>query len=243
MITFVIVEDNKFYMDFLKETVLKYMMKNKLEFEILDFSKQTKELDDIINNPKLSSIYILDFELPNNVTAIDIARDIRKKDWTSPIIVYSAHGGMAYETFKQRLQILDFVNKQFKSEDSLIELFDICLKQLDVCNSLKINTKSININVPYNRILYIHKDVLERKCIIVTDNGNVIVRYNIRDMLPLLDSRFKVAHKSCIVNSKRVLVYNWTKGYMTMDNNEIVYMLSKRRKKEMTQDASTDALV
>ena len=105
MINFVIVEDNPMHMEVTENIIIKYMMKNDYEFKIFKFEGINKEFDKIIEDDK-NYIYILDFELVG-MTAIDVARKIRKVDWISPIIIFTVNGGMAYETFKQRLQILD----------------------------------------------------------------------------------------------------------------------------------------
>ena len=57
--------------------------------------------------------YLLDqtYSERNVIRALDLAREIRTYDWWSPIIILTAHGGMAFESFKQRLQILDFISK------------------------------------------------------------------------------------------------------------------------------------
>ena len=131
MINFVIVEDNKLHRKRLKNIILNYMMKNKMEFDIIEFENDCPELESLMISSDNNNIYIFDFELPN-ATAIDLSRKLRETDWISPIIVFTVNGGMAYDTFKQRLQILDFVNKQYEAEKNLFELFDICLNQC--CN-------------------------------------------------------------------------------------------------------------
>ena len=115
MINFVVVEDNKMHRKRLKNIILNYMMKNKMEFDIIEFEKSCSELESLMISSDNNNIYIFDFELPNT-TAIDLSRKLRQTDWISPIIIFTVNGGMAYDTFKQRLQILDFVNKQYEAE-------------------------------------------------------------------------------------------------------------------------------
>ena len=233
MINFVVVEDNKMHRKRLKNVIMNYMMKNKLEFDIIEFENDCKELHKFMTSSDNNNIYIFDFELPST-TAIDLSRKLRETDWTSPIIVFTVNGGMAFDTFKQRLQILDFVNKQYEAEKNLHELFDICLRQIANKKSLKFKYKGIDYNIDINKILYIYRDTVERKCIINTVNCKKYkVIMNITDLSKMLDSRFKFTHKACIVNTDRVEALVWKENKIVFDNGEEIYFLSKTHKKEL----------
>lgn len=233
MITFVVLEDNALHSKRTKDIIVNYMMKNKYEFDILFFEKETKELNDLIEKNESNYIYILDFELPNT-TAIDVARKIRKNDWVSPIIIFTVNGGMAYETFKQRLQILDFVSKQFEAEKNLTELFDICLKQLKVRNNFKYKIGKVDYSIDYNKILYIYKDTNLRKSVIVTESHEYKVPLNLVNVKELLNEDFIFTHKACIVNMKRVNAFVWNEGKIVFDNGMEALFLSKTHKKELS---------
>ena len=233
MINFVVLEDNPHHRKKTKDIIFKYMMKNKYEFDILFFERETDTFIELVENHDSNYIYILDFELPNT-TAIDVARRIRKKDWTSPIIVFTVNGGMAFDTFKQRLQILDFVNKQFEAEKNLHELFDICLKQLDVRENFKYKIGKVDYSIAFDKILYIYKDTVERKSVIVTDKNEYKISLNLIKVKELLNDDFIFTHKACIVNSKRVDAYVWSEGKVIFDNGKEAPFLSKTHKKELS---------
>lgn len=233
MINFVVLEDNPHHRKKTKDIIFNYMMKNKYEFDILFFERETETFIELVENHDSNYIYILDFELPNT-TAIDVARRIRKKDWTSPIIVFTVNGGMAFDTFKQRLQILDFVNKQYEAEKNLHELFDICLKQLDVRDSFKYKIGKVDYSIDFDKILYIYKDTVERKSVIVTDKNEYKISLNLIKVKELLNSDFIFTHKACIVNSKRVDAFVWNEGKVIFDNGKEAPFLSKTHKKELS---------
>ncbi len=231
MINFVVVEDQANQRENISKLIVKYMMRNKFEFDIVEFETETKKLKDFIKGNENNHIYILDFQLPNS-NAIEIARCIRQTDWKSPIIVLSAHGGMAYETFKQRLQILDFVSKQFEAEKNLFELFDICIKQLEVSPSLKFKSNGIDYNIPFDKIIYIYRDTAARKAVIVTNNSEYKINLNMDKVYEELDGRFKISHKACIINTDKVESINWKENKIIFSNNKFTYLLSKAHKKE-----------
>lgn len=231
MINFVIVEDNPRHMDVTESIIIKYMMKNDYEFKIFKFERLNAEFDKLVDDDK-NYIYILDFELIGQ-TAIDVARKIRKVDWISPIIIFTVNGGMAYETFKQRLQILDFVNKQYQAEKNMFELFDICFDQLKVRKSFKYKIGKIDYSIDFNKILYIYKDTVERKSIIVTDKNEYKVPMTLTEIKEKVPKEFKYSHRSCIVNTSRVEAYDWVKKEIVFDSNKTTDLLSKTHKKEL----------
>lgn len=235
MVNFVVLEDNEQHMKRTRSIIFNYMMKNKFEFDILFFERMTDTFLNLVKNHDTNYIYILDFELPN-VTAIYVAREIRKHDWTSPIIIFTVNGGMAYETFKQRLQILDFVSKQFEAEKNLHELFDICFEQLKLRHSFKYRIGKTDYSIDYDKILYIYKDTVERKCILVTDVNEYLISMNLVKVKELLSDDFIFTHKACIVNKKRVSAFVWNENKIIFDNGMVTHFLSKTHKKELGYD-------
>lgn len=233
MIKFIVLEDNPHHRRKTKDIIFSYMMKNKYEFDILYFEKETDEFLHVIENRDSNYIYILDFELPNT-TAIDVARKIRNFDWVSPIIIFTINGGMAYDTFKQRLQILDFVNKQFEAEKNLHELFDICFKQLKIGDNFKYKIGKVDYTIDYDKILYIYKDTVERKCILITDKTEHKISLNLVKVKELLNDDFIFTHKACIVNKRRVDAYVWNENKIIFDNGMEAPFLSRTHKKELS---------
>ena len=61
MINFVVVEDNANHRKSTKDIILNYMMKNKYEFDILFFERETDTFIELVENHDSNYIYILDF--------------------------------------------------------------------------------------------------------------------------------------------------------------------------------------
>lgn len=232
MINFVIVEDNQAHRKNAEKLIVKYMMKNKYEFKIFSFEKETKELHKIINDNENNNVYILDFELPNT-NALDLSREIRKNDWRSPIIILTAYGGMAFESFRQRLQILDFISKQYKAEENLKESLDVCMRQFEISKSLKINYNYTDYNIPFDKILYIYRDTAERKIFIVTKNSQYKIRMSMKQIKELLPKEFQFSHKACIINTSLVEAYDWKNYEVIFNNGKKTNLISKTHKKEL----------
>lgn len=115
MVNFVIIDDNIMHRKRVYNIICTYMMDNNVDFKIYEFNDIDDKINDYIDKNIKNSIYILDLELPSH-DGIDVATRVRNKnnDWVSPIIILTAHGGAYYKSYKERLQLLDFV---CKSED------------------------------------------------------------------------------------------------------------------------------
>ncbi len=232
MVDFVLLEDNHNHMDKTEDIVVTYMMKNNYEFTIQKFYEASKDFYKLVEETDKNHIYILDFEV-GNTTAIEVARKIRLRDWISPIIIFTVNGGMALETFKQRLQILDFVSKQFEAEKNLNELFDICFDQLNLRKSFKYKIGRNDYSIDFDKILYVYKDTYERKSVIVTEKSEYKVPLSLVKIKEMLPNYFVFTHKACIVNSKRVDAYVWNEGKVIFDDGKEALFLSKTHRKEL----------
>lgn len=233
MVNFVIVEDNKFHMIRTKEIVLEFMMKNNFAFKIREVPIVDDKFYEMIKYGNAKQfIYILDFEL-GNTNAIDVARRIRKYDWKSPIIVFTVNGGMAYDTFKKRLQILDFVNKQYDAEKNLHELFEICFRMLKISKEFRVNTNKGTYCIDYTDIKYFCKDTTGRKSVIITDVAEYKIPLTLSQIKDLVDDTFVYTHKSYLVNRKRIHLLDWQTLDVNFDNGTSARLLSKTHKKEL----------
>lgn len=233
LINFIVVEDNPKHRNSVEKIIINYMMKNTEEFKVFLFEKETKELKRMIDEQK-NKIYVLDFELPGT-NALEISRSIRKNDWTSPIIILTAHGGMALESFKQRLQIFDFISKQYEAEKNLIEALDVCVSQLSKYYSLKFNYKHFDYNILFENILYIYRDTEERKISVVTKNNIYNSRMSLKEVKKNLPNYFKYSDKACIINTRHAEIYDWKNSIIIFNNGLKINFLSKTHKKELSQ--------
>lgn len=232
LINFIVVEDNLKHRNSVEKMIVNYMMKNKLDFKIFSFEKVTEEFKKIVEEQK-NKIYVLDFELPGT-NALEISRTIRRCDWRSPIIILTAHGGMALESFKQRLQILDFISKQYEAERNLIDALDVCLNQVLKYDSLKFSYKHLEHNILFENILYIYRDTAERKVIIVTKSDKYISRMPLKEVKENLPNYFKYSDKACIINIRHVEICDWKNSIIKFNNGVEIKFLSKTHKKELS---------
>lgn len=234
MIRFIVVDDNSLHLRKTHDLIMKNMMKNQLDFSVDTYENVTDDLLDMIKNDDEHHVYVLDFELPNT-SAIDLAKIIRKTDWKSPIIINTIYSSFTLHSFKQRLQLLDFINKNDDYEKNLMELINICLEQCDLSKSLKFRKSGIDYNIPFKSILYIYRETVSRKIFIITNNHSYDLYSSLKEIRSMLSKDFIFTHKACIVNMKRVETIDWINRIITFDNGETTDLLSSTHKAGVIQ--------
>ena len=90
--------------------------------------------------------------------------------------------------------------------------------------------KKGNKQVALDEILYIYRETIERKVYVITDRDKYPINISLNDSLKYCDTRFKQIHRACIVNTKKVSRYNWNENYFVLNDNQKVFMCSKKYK-------------
>lgn len=234
MLNFVIVDDNKSQRKIISNSILKRMMSNKIEFNIIEFDDYCIELKEYMINDNNDTVYILDLELPNG-DGIDIARQIRNihENWNSPIIIITVHTSLYYEVYKQRLQILDFIGKCENIESRLSENVDICLKMLNKQNVYRYTYKSIDYTINLNNVDYIQRDGRQVK--IVTSNMDYYQNTSINEIKKNLPSNFVLSSKGILINLKNVLKIDWNSLKVFFKDNKNGFLVSRSHRKEIDE--------
>ena len=175
----------------------------------------------------------MDIELESKVSGIEIAKYIRENDWESEILFLTSHDKMFETAYRSVYEIFDFIEKFHQMEKRLKKDLKIIYRRNFDNKMFKYKNRNIDIQVFYRSITHLCRDKETRKLIINTDKNKYAINLNLAEALEYLDERFKQVHRACIVNTERVEVYNWGKGYFVVDNGKKVYMLSKKNKKEI----------
>lgn len=228
MINFVLVDDDDSIRSKEKNVINKVLLGTDIDYDIKEFSTFSNDLKKYIDNNE-PKIYILDIELGNTGSGLDIGKYIRNNDWDSELIYITSHDKMFERVFRSIFKVFDFIEKFDSLENRLeTDLRKILLKKWDKAKFTYVNNR-VNLEIFYNDIYYIYRDTIERKCVIKTGKGNIYyISKNLSDILEELDGRFAQVHRACIVNKDKVNLYNWSKGFFILDNNEKVEMLSKK---------------
>jgi two-component system response regulator AgrA len=230
MTNFIICDDEELIRKKISKVISRLMMPLDIEYKTFEFSSYTKEFFHLLNKKVGNKIYILDVEVSNK-SGLDVARKIRENDWQSIIIILTAHYELAYDAFKERLMLLDFISKFDNYEKNVYDTLKVALKIYDSKPALCIDFNRVSYRIEYDDILYIVKDEKERKIKIKTYYTEYIITMNLNEVIEKLDSRFCRTHRACIVNKNNIKGIDSKSSKIIFKNNEEVCLLSKNYKK------------
>ncbi len=232
MINFIICDDDIKFRDKVIHFVNCYMMKNKIEYKTHIFDDYDSSFMRIVEKKMSFKIYILDIETPTH-SGIDVARIIRKNDVDSVLIFLTGHHELSNVVLKNDFLFLSFINKFDDCEGRLNKSLDRAFQTLKVKNIIRFKDGGVVYTIPQSDILYVTRDSIERKCIIVTDYGEFMISKNLNEIEELLDDDFVKTHRACIMNSKRIRSVSKSKKEVLFDNGMKSNLISTRFDEEL----------
>ncbi len=234
MINFIICDDNKYVREVNEKIISKVTMPHDFNYNIYKFDKYSVKLKNLINKASDINIYILDLELPGK-SGIDIAKEIRKVDWDSIIIILTSHEELELTLLKQKLLILDFISKFDDYEKRLINTISMVIDKIKNKKiiSFKCN-KEIN-HVKLDNIIYVYRDNSIEKTTIVTAENEYPVRETLTKIINKLDKRFVQTHRACFVNKEKIESVDFKNNIIYFVNDTSIDYLSRNFKKKLRE--------
>lgn len=204
MINFIICENDENFIEEIMSVIEKFIFKTKYKYKVYVYKEYNDELDKLIKKNIGIKIYILDIELDNDTSGLNVAKAIRVfGDWDSIIIFNTAYSEKYYQKLLAgKFGFLEVINKDNSYQEHLADSFDYALKYKDCTKAVVFNTKDILYRFFTSDILYIY--VFDRKSIIVTSYTKITVTESLASIHSKLDWRFQYSHKSCIVNIEKI---------------------------------------
>lgn len=228
MIKFIIVDDEIKWIDEYEKIINDVAFNSNKQYEIKKYEKYDEDLHKLILDNSEQKIYLMDLDLDNKHTGMDILKEIREEDWDSEIIVLTNHDRMFETVHKEIYKTFDFIEKFDNFEVRLRkDLKKIISKKYDTDKFIYNNNK-ISLQIYLKDIIYVYRDTVDRKLVIKTTNNQFIVNMPINEMMEKLDDRFIQCHRSCIINDERIVEKNYAQGYFVTDTGEKVDMLSRK---------------
>jgi len=231
MIKFVVYDDEEVFRSNVVNSINKIVDNSKVDYIIEEFSKYNNKMQRVIDED-CSKIYILDIEIPNGLSGIDVARKIRENDWNSIIILVTSHVDMGYDALKAQIMLLDFIPKFNDCNKNLQRTIKKALLKINNKKVLIFECNDITYKIFTDDIVYIVKDTIDRKCVIRTVYNEVVINENISTLFEMLDNRFYMTHRSCIINTEKIDRVDWKNNVVYFKNGFNTDYLARDRKKE-----------
>lgn len=234
MMKFVVYDDEEVFRSNVVKSINKIMKKVNMDYSIDEFSKYNTRMQKVINEdcPK---IYVMDIEIPNGLSGIDVARKIRTEDWDSIIILVTSHVDMGYDALKAQIMLLDFISKYNDCNINLEKTLKKAILKINNKKVLIFESADITYKVYTDDIVYIIRDSIDRKSIIKTIYNDVSVNENISSLFGMLDSRFFMTHRSCIINTEKIDKIDWKNNIIYFKNDYKTDYLAREKKKELKE--------
>ena len=232
MLNFVICDNEEVIRKQIIMIVSKLMMPIDIDYKTYEFSSYNRDFERFIDKKIGKKIYILDVEMDGS-SGLDAARLIREKDWESLIIILTAHYELAHEAFKNRLMLLDYISKFDNYEKKMQEVLELGIKITDISPSLDFIFNRTAYRIPFDDILYIAKDEVNRQIKIKTFYEDYISRMTLSEAKGKLGCSFFQTHRACIVNGANIKMFDFRNNVIIFKNDEKIKLLSKNYKKEV----------
>ena len=194
------------------------------------FYNNNQDIDKEINSHDYKKIYIFDISSDNYDYCLENAYKIRKNDWDSEIILIMNNNTNIIKFKTSIPKVFCYIDKLNSYKIDLQKAINTIINKKYNNKMFIYNTRNSKTSIYYKRIKYIITDKDKRKLLIVSDNGSNYISLCLKDMLKKLDSRFKMVHRCCIVNTERVVQYDFKNGNIVFDNGEKINCLSKKYK-------------
>ena len=214
MINFVICDDNLNIAKKLKEMFEILFVKNDIEAEIKFVTDNPNEVLEYEENNTVD-VLILDINLNSNISGIDVAKKIRKRNKKIYIIFSTGH--LEYSLVAYSVKTFDYLPKPVT-----LERLEVTLNRLleDLNNNpsntfIKINNKTI---INQKEIYFIKKDGM--KLVFCTNSGEFETYNSLEKIQNTLPTNFVRCHKSYIANTQQILNINKKDNSIIFTNNQ-----------------------
>lgn len=199
MVNFIVCEDNKIILQKNVDIINKTMFENNIDYRVYPFSEYSESFKKIITTEIKNKIYILDIEL-DDVSGIDIARDIRSIDMESLIIISTTHTEYLPYTLKSKIMLFDYVSKFEDYEENLSSVIIRALNSYSLNNCINFKSNNQDIKVPLTDILFIKYNINKKCTVIKTVDGYYETNDSYELLINSLDDSFKEINRNYYKN-------------------------------------------
>ena len=197
---------------------------------VYKYDSYNTEFDMFIKNNKDKKIYILDDEV-DGVSGLELAEVIKKYDWDSIIILIIDFDKYINNVFNIKLMALDIIFKNTDYIDRLISDIKLAISIILKKDVFIFKYNHVLYRIPYNKICYIEKEPMIKRCIIHTVDEDYYITENITSILSHLDNGFCRTHQSCIVNLNNIRMVDLKTNVIEFNNGDKTDLLNIKMKK------------
>lgn len=228
MMSVYLCDDDPIWLERLNKAVTNYQIKSDWELKIAyDSTSPELLLQHLIEHTPKGGIYFLDIDFKASINGMELGKEIRRLDPQASLIFITTHDEMVMETFRLKLEALDYI---VKDTLPLTERVHQCLAHLETkymattsesLHFISIRTEGSYRTIPVQDIYYVETIKNTHKVRMHLQNA----MYHFSDSLASLHKRlghdFYQCHKACIVNINHIAEMDTENRKVILDNGSI----------------------
>ena len=196
------------------------------------------QLLELQKQDSVPAIYFLDIDFPGKMSGLELAQKLRQYDPRGFIVFITAHNDLAFETFRLRLEALDYIVKGDRS--SMTSRVQQCLESIrermeaqrpgqgNYCTVKILDTVR---HIPVSNILYFEAVGLRHTLQLHLDDELLEFNSSLDHFAAQLGEGFWRCHRSFLVNRERIRAVHLKEQLVELDNGETC-LLSRKAKSE-----------
>lgn len=191
------------------------IIEQELDAEITLITSEQKEVFDAIYDNQIDVLFLdIDFKA-NGKNGIDFAKDLREINRTFYLIFLSAHQRYVHLSFV--VKVYDYLFKPI-NRDIIEDIVSRLKKDYSRDKNVFLHLSKWN-SIRMSSILYIER--IGNKSHVITETNEEMTNKSLDSLLDELTSNFKRCHRSCIVNTEKILGIDKKKGILKLPGNRI----------------------
>lgn len=212
MIPIYICDDQQIYQEQIKDILEKYIFIEDNSYEIkLVTDKPTLLLDELSHQIQ-RGVYFLDVEiLGSEYDGFTLAQEIRKLDTRGFIVFITSHEELAFETFRYRLEALDYIVKDDtqRIQQRIYDCMRSISRRMNEEREVSIDYFPVKIgseiqHVPYQDILFFETSPQKHRILLHTETMMLEFFGKLQEIEEMLPTYFMRSHRSYIVNTRKI---------------------------------------
>lgn len=240
MLSVYICDDDPFWLECLDKAVSDYQIKSDLEIRtVYKTASPSLLLQHLSEHPSINGIFLLDIDLKDSISGLTLAAQIREMDSSASLIIVTIHDEMARETFRLKLEVLDYIEKD---KNNLSGQLYQCLEHIERRLSQQPKRKktifiheSGSYKLLYQDEIYFLETVKNSHKVCIHLYASMhMVSACLSSIQEQLGDDFVQCHKICLVNIRHIRELHEKDRQLILDNGESC-SCSVRQWKEIVQ--------
>lgn len=229
MISIYICDDANNIRKAIRTEVEKEILIHNYDMQVICDKGTPQELLDCIGGHENRGIYFLDVDLKGSpMNGFLLGQEIRKRDPRGFLIYVTAYEDLAFETFRYKLEALDYIVKSNPSE--MFGGIRRCLKVVKEriteergrdCKYFTVKYLDTVRHIPVNDILFFETGDKTHRILLHGMNGRMDFVGSMQNLETQLGDKFMRVHRAYLVNTEQIDHLELKKHQIVMKNGEI----------------------